>query len=144
MSLQTRPIPPIPEMTTKIARRTFRKGNVYMQMRDILGTFFSDDQFADPYPADGQPAYAPWRPALRAHHSRQGDGRAEKSRPRTRGRAPAGFQSHRGHAQRGRRRRDDHPYGAVDVAAHNKNVPVLCRDAAYSLTKILLPYSRLK
>src|SRR5713226_8612776 len=64
MSLQAQPIPPIPEMTAKIARRAFRKGNVYMQMRDVLGTFFSDDQFTDLYPADGQPAYAPWRLAL--------------------------------------------------------------------------------
>lgn len=66
MSLQAQPIPPIPEMTVKIARRTFRKakGNIYMQMRDVLGTFFRDDQFTDLYPADGQPAYAPWRLAL--------------------------------------------------------------------------------
>ncbi len=64
MSLQAQPIPPIPELTAKIARRAFRKGNVYMQMRDVLGTFFTDDQFADLYPADGQPAYAPWRLAL--------------------------------------------------------------------------------
>jgi transposase len=64
MSLQAQPIPPIPEMTVRIARAAFRKGNVYMQMRDLLGTFFADDQFADLYPADGQPAYAPWRLAL--------------------------------------------------------------------------------
>jgi len=64
MSLQAQPIPRIPEATTKIARRAFRKGNVYMQMRDLLGTFFTDDQFTDLYPADGQPAYAPWRLAL--------------------------------------------------------------------------------
>ena len=64
MSLQTRPIPPIPHLTAKVARRAFRKGNVYMQMRDALGTFFTDDQFTDLYPADGQPAYAPWRLAL--------------------------------------------------------------------------------
>jgi len=64
MSLQAQPIPRIPETTAKIARRAFRKGTVYMQMRDLLGTFFSDDQFADLYPADGQPAYAPWRLAL--------------------------------------------------------------------------------
>lgn len=64
MSLQAHPIPPIPDLTAKIARRAFRKGNIYMQMRDVLGTFFTDDQFADLYPADGQPAYAPWRLAL--------------------------------------------------------------------------------
>lgn len=64
MSLQAQPVPPIPELTAKIARRAFRKGTVYMQMRDVLGTFFTDDQFVDLYPADGQPAYAPWRLAL--------------------------------------------------------------------------------
>lgn len=64
MSLQPKTIPHIPELTAKVARRVFRKGNAYMQMRDVLGTFFSDDQFTDLYPADGQPAYAPWRLAL--------------------------------------------------------------------------------
>jgi transposase len=61
MSLQAQPIPSIPNLTAKVARRAFRKGNVYMQMRDVFGTFFTDDQFADLYPADGQPAYTPWR-----------------------------------------------------------------------------------
>jgi transposase len=64
MSLQSRPIPPIPELTAKIARAAFRKGNVYMQMRDTFGTFFTNDRFADLYSADGQPAYAPWRLTL--------------------------------------------------------------------------------
>src|SRR5882724_6327165 len=64
MSLQVQPIPAIPEITAAIAHRAFRKGNVYMQMRDVLGTFFHDDQFAELYPTDGQPAYAPWRLAL--------------------------------------------------------------------------------
>lgn len=64
MSLQGQPIARIPEATAKIARRAFRKGNIYMKMRDLLGTFFTDDQFVDLYPADGQPAYAPWRLAL--------------------------------------------------------------------------------
>jgi transposase len=44
MSLQAQPIPPITELTAKVAHRAFRKGNVYMQMRDLLGTFFTDDQ----------------------------------------------------------------------------------------------------
>ena len=64
MSLQIRPIPPIPELTAQVARAAFRKGNTYMQMRDVLGAFFTDDQFADLYPAEGQPGYAPWRLAL--------------------------------------------------------------------------------
>ena len=64
MSLQSRPIPPIPELTAKVACAAFRKDNVCTQMRDVLGAFFTDDQFTDLYPADGQPAYAPWRLAL--------------------------------------------------------------------------------
>ncbi len=52
MSLQAQPIPRIPETTAKIARRAFRKGNVYMQMRDLLGTFFTDDLFTDLSPED--------------------------------------------------------------------------------------------
>lgn len=64
MSLQPQAIPAIPDLTSQVAHAAFRKGNVYMQMRDVLGTFFTDDQFADLYPADGQPAYAPWRLAL--------------------------------------------------------------------------------
>lgn len=64
MSLQSRPIPLIPHLTVKVARAAFRKGNVYMQMRDVLGAFFTDDQFTNLYPADGQPGYALWRLAL--------------------------------------------------------------------------------
>ena len=64
MSLQPQAIPAMPALTEKVAQRAFRKGNVYMQMRDELDTFFTDDQFVDMYPADGQPAYAPWRLAL--------------------------------------------------------------------------------
>jgi transposase len=64
MSLQAQAIPPIPEMTVTVAKAAFRKGNTYMQMRDTLGTFFTDDQFLSLYPVDGQPAYAPWRLAL--------------------------------------------------------------------------------
>lgn len=64
MSLKPRQIPEIPEETVRIAKAAFRKGNPYMKMRDELGTFFSDEQFLDLYPADGQPAFSPWRLAL--------------------------------------------------------------------------------
>jgi transposase len=53
MSPQPRPIPLIPDLTAKVALRAFRKGNTYVQMRDLLGTFFTDDQFGDLYPSDG-------------------------------------------------------------------------------------------
>ena len=40
------------------------KGNLYMQMRDELGSLYTNDMFADLYPKDGQPAVQPWRLAL--------------------------------------------------------------------------------
>lgn len=64
MSMSPKAIPAIPEDTAKIARKVFRKGNPYLVMRDEMGTFFEDDQFQDLYPADGQPAFSPWRLAL--------------------------------------------------------------------------------
>jgi transposase len=35
-----------------------------MQLRDTLGTIYTDEQFADLFPTHGQPAEAPWRLAL--------------------------------------------------------------------------------
>lgn len=64
MSLPSRTIASVPEETAQVARAAFPKGNGYMQMRDELGTIYSDDAFADLYPKDGQPAVRPWRLAL--------------------------------------------------------------------------------
>jgi transposase len=35
-----------------------------MQLRDTLGTIYTDEAFADLFPTHGQPAFAPWRLAL--------------------------------------------------------------------------------
>jgi transposase len=64
MSLSSRGIAPVPEETAAVARAAFPKGNPYMQMRDELGSLYTDDMFADLYPKDGQPAVQPWRLAL--------------------------------------------------------------------------------
>lgn len=64
MCLHPAGIEPVPEATARIARAAFPKGNPYMTMRDELGTFFTDSDFADLYPKRGQPAFAPWRLAL--------------------------------------------------------------------------------
>ena len=65
MSLRPQqPLPPVPNDTARIARAAFRRGNPYMLLRDRLGAVFDDVDFADLYPALGQPAYAPWRLAL--------------------------------------------------------------------------------
>ena len=42
MSLPPNPIEPVPEETTQIARAAFPKGNIYMKMRDELGTIYDN------------------------------------------------------------------------------------------------------
>src|SRR5919201_6290099 len=55
---------PIPEETVRIAHAAFPKGNVFMQMRDALGSLYSDAQFAGLFSHTGQPAEEPARLAL--------------------------------------------------------------------------------
>lgn len=64
MSLKLLPVLPVPENTAKIAQAAFRKGNLYMKMRDEFGSLFIDAQFATLFSHRGQPALAPWRLAL--------------------------------------------------------------------------------
>ena len=64
MSLKPLPIAPVPEMTALIARAAFRKGNLYMRLRDELGTLYTDEDFAHLFPSRGQPALPAWRLAL--------------------------------------------------------------------------------
>lgn len=64
MSLQPGVDQSIPQMTKLVAQAAFPKGNVWIKMRDELGTIFQDSQFADLFPAVGQPAETPWRLAL--------------------------------------------------------------------------------
>jgi transposase len=54
----------VPEETARVARAAFRKGNPLLQLRDELGTIFSDEDFADLFPQLGQPGLPPWRLAL--------------------------------------------------------------------------------
>lgn len=64
MSLKPRAICPVPQETARIARAAYSKGNVYMQIRAVLGSIYTDGDFADLFPKEGQPAEAPWRLAL--------------------------------------------------------------------------------
>jgi transposase len=57
-------ISPVPENTAQVARAAFPDGHPYLQLRDQLGTLFTDADFADLSPRRGQPALAPWRLAL--------------------------------------------------------------------------------
>jgi transposase len=66
IAMSLRPAPPfqIPEQTARIARAAFRRPTLAMQIADSLGAIFADQQFADLFPAVGQPALSPARLAL--------------------------------------------------------------------------------
>jgi len=64
MSLQPSPIAAVPEETARVARAAFPKGNRYLEIRDVLGTIYTDEMFADLFSHRGQPTEAPWRLAL--------------------------------------------------------------------------------
>ncbi|EFH88213.1 transposase [Ktedonobacter racemifer] len=64
MSLKPQPMAPVPQETARVARAAYPKGNLYMQMRDVLGCMYIDEAFQDLFPKEGQPAEAPWRLAL--------------------------------------------------------------------------------
>ena len=61
MCLHPELIPSVPEATAKVAKAAFPKGNRYMRLRDELGVFYHDEEFAELYPERGQSAIAPWR-----------------------------------------------------------------------------------
>ena len=64
MSLHPQPIPPVPDQTVRVAHAAFPKGNIYLQIRDSLGSIYVDEDFADLFSVKGQPAQSPWRLAL--------------------------------------------------------------------------------
>src|SRR6188472_1468557 len=64
MSLGAEPVGPIPEETSRVARAAFPKGNVYIQMRDVLGVIYDDASFRPLFAVRGQPAERPRRLAL--------------------------------------------------------------------------------
>ena len=64
MSLRPQPVPPIPDETVRVARAAFPKGNLYILLRDELGTLTTDEDLAPLFPTRGQPAEAPWRLAF--------------------------------------------------------------------------------
>ena len=68
MCLHPQLIPAVPEETARVAKAAFPKGNRYMRLRDELGIFYHDEDFAELYPERGQGAIAqrhfviaPWR-----------------------------------------------------------------------------------
>jgi transposase len=55
MSLRLSPMEPVPEETAQVAHAAFPHGNLYVTLRDTLGTIFSDADFAALFPPCGQP-----------------------------------------------------------------------------------------
>jgi transposase len=64
MSMRPKPIGPVPQDTARVARAAFPKGNVYMEMRNVFGTIYDDEDFSELFEVRGRPAIAPWRLAL--------------------------------------------------------------------------------
>lgn len=64
MALHPQSIKPIPPLTKEIAHQAFPKGNIYMSLRDELGTFYVDEDFVELYSTEGQPALRPGGLAL--------------------------------------------------------------------------------
>ena len=54
----------IPKDTVRVAHAAFPRGNIYLTMRDQLGTLYEDQHFATLFPKRGRPAEAPWQLAL--------------------------------------------------------------------------------
>jgi transposase len=64
MSLRPGPIPAIPAETVRVARAAFPQGNIYIQLKDELGSVYEDESFTHLFPQRGQPAASPWQLAL--------------------------------------------------------------------------------
>ncbi len=57
--LKPTPVNEIPEETARIAQAAFPKRHQIMRFRDEFGTLYTDADFANLFPARGQPALAP-------------------------------------------------------------------------------------
>ena len=65
MSMQPRPWPEVPQETARVARAAFRKGgSLPIRIRDELGCWYEDGDFAAVYPVRGAPGISPARLAM--------------------------------------------------------------------------------
>lgn len=62
--LQPLAVRSIPPETARVAHAALSPENLYVKLRDCLGTLFDDELFGHLFPRNGQPAEAPWRLAL--------------------------------------------------------------------------------
>lgn len=64
MSLKALPIPPVPEETARVAQAAFPRGNVFMQVRDTLGTISTDQAKARPVSYPWSTRFSPVAPGV--------------------------------------------------------------------------------
>lgn len=64
MSLKPMAIPLVPPETARVAQAAFPKGNLYLKLRERVGTIINDDDFVVLFAKDGAPGLPPWRLAL--------------------------------------------------------------------------------
>lgn len=64
MSMHPQPIGPVPQDTARMVNAALPKGNLYMQIRDVLGTIYDDEHFSEHFEVRGRRAITPWRLAL--------------------------------------------------------------------------------
>jgi transposase len=60
MSMQPKPWPEVPAVTAQVAKRAFRRqGSLPIRIRDELGSWYEDGDFAGAYPVRGKPGISP-------------------------------------------------------------------------------------
>ncbi len=64
MSLESRSDDGVPELTARVVRAAFPKGTLAIRIREVLGTLFTDEDFAGAFPDRGRPAISPGALAL--------------------------------------------------------------------------------
>ena len=70
MSMHPHTIGSIPDETVRVAHAALSRGNIYLTMRDQLGTLYEDQNFAALFPKRGRPAEAPWQLVLTTVYTR--------------------------------------------------------------------------
>ena len=65
MSMQPQPWPEVPEETARVAKSAFRRsGSLPIRIRDELGSWYEDADFAVAYPVRGKPGISPAQLAM--------------------------------------------------------------------------------
>ena len=65
MSMQPKPWPQVPEETARVAKSAFRRGgSLAIRIRDELGSWYEDADFAAAYPVRGKPGISPAQLAM--------------------------------------------------------------------------------